>query len=138
MKCILQFPHIAHRYPNFALRSGKKREALSITDKASLRSHISGVSRLQLLVDVDDNAGTDGTATLTDSETQALLNGDGGDQLHVHVDVIARHAHLNALGQGDDTGNVGGTEVELRTITIEERDVTVSYTHLTLPTTARV
>ncbi len=37
----------------------------------------------KLLVDADDNTGTDGTATLTDSETQAVLDGDGGDQLHV-------------------------------------------------------
>ena len=50
-------------------------------DKASLKAHISCVSGPQLLVDVDDNAGTDGTAALADSEAQALLDGDGGDQL---------------------------------------------------------
>ena len=42
-----------------------------------------------LLVDGDDDAGTHGTAALTDGETQAVLDGDGGDQLHVHVHVIA-------------------------------------------------
>ena len=80
----------------------------------------------KLLVDLDNNAGTNGTATLTDSETQAFLDGDGGDQLNVHLDVIAGHAHLNALGQSDDAGNVGGTEVELGTIVVEERSMTAA------------
>ena len=70
--------------------------------------------------DLGDNAGTDGTATLTDSEPQALLDSDRGDQLHAHHDVIAGHAHLNTLGQSDDAGHVSGTEVELRTIVGEE------------------
>ena len=78
------------------------------------------------ILDVDNNAGTHGTATLTDSETQALLDGDGGDQLNLHVHVVAGHAHLSALGQGDDAGHVGGTEVELRTIVVEEGGVTAA------------
>ena len=81
----------------------------------------------ELLVDADDNTGTDGTATLTDSETQTGLDCDRGDQLDVHVDVVAGHAHLNAFGQGDDAGNVGGTEVELRTVVVEERGVTAAF-----------
>ena len=52
-----------------------------------------------VLVDADDDAGADGTAALTDSEAEAVLDGDGGNQLNVHVDVVAGHAHLNALGQ---------------------------------------
>ena len=62
-------------------------------------------------------------AALADSETQALFHGNGGDQLNMHIDVVAGHAHLGALGQGDDAGNVGGAEVELRTIAIEERSM---------------
>ncbi len=73
-----------------------------------------------------NNAGTNGTAALTDSETQTLFDGDGGDQLNIHINVIAGHAHLGALGQGDDAGNVGGTEVELRTIVVEERGMTAA------------
>ena len=79
-----------------------------------------------LLSGLGNNAGTHGTATLTDSEAQAFLNGDGGDQLHVHDHVVAGHAHLNALGQGDDAGHVGGTEVELRTIVVEEGGMTAA------------
>ena len=79
------------------------------------------------LLAVDNSAGTNGTATLTDSETQALLDSDRSDQLNVHLNVIARHAHLNTLGQSDDAGNVGGTEVELRTIVVEERSMTAAF-----------
>ena len=75
----------------------------------------------QLDLSLDDNTGTDGTAALADSEAETLLDSDRGDQLNLHVDVIAGHAHLGALGQSDDAGDVGGTEVELRTIVVEER-----------------
>ena len=80
----------------------------------------------QLGLGLDDDAGTNGTAAFTDSEAEALLDSDWGDQLDLHVDVIAGHAHLGALGQGDDASDVGGTEVELRTIVVEERGVTAA------------
>ena len=83
-------------------------------------------SNVRLLVDGDDDAGADGAAALADSEAEAVLDGDGGDQLNIHVDVVAGHAHLNALGQGDDAGHVGGTEVELGTVVVEERGVTAA------------
>ena len=79
-----------------------------------------------VLVDADDDTGADGTAALADSEAEALLDGDGGDQLDMHVDVITRHAHLDAFGKGDDAGHVRGTEVELGTIVVEERGVTAA------------
>ena len=45
----------------------------------------------------------------------------------LHNNVVAGHAHLNAFGQGDDAGNVGGTEVELRTIVVEEGSMTAAF-----------
>ena len=48
------------------------------------------------------------------------------DEVALDGDVVTRHSHLGALGELDRTGNVGGTEVELRTITIEERGVTAA------------
>src|SRR5699024_5500765 len=83
--------------------------------------------RAKSLNDLADDAGTNGTATLTDSETQALFHSDSGQQLNAHDNVIARHAHLGALGQRDDAGHVGGAEVELRTIVGEERGVTAAF-----------
>ena len=66
-------------------------------------------------------------AAFADSETHAFFHGNRGDQLNVHINVVAGHAHLSAFGQGDDAGNVGGTEVELRTIVVEERGVTAAF-----------
>ena len=80
----------------------------------------------QLDLSLDDNTGTDGTAALADSEAEAVLDGDRGDQFDVHVNVVAGHAHLNAFGKGDDAGNVSGTEVELGTVVVEERGVTAA------------
>ena len=39
------------------------------------------------------------------------------------LDVVARHHHLGALGQRADAGHVGGAEVELRAVAVEERRV---------------
>ena len=41
--------------------------------------------------------------------------------------VVARHNHFGALGEMCNTGDVGGAEVELRTITIEERSMTAAF-----------
>ena len=65
-------------------------------------------------------------AAFADCETHAFFHGNRGDQLNVHINVVAGHAHLSAFGQGDDAGNVGGTEVELRTIVVEERGMTAA------------
>ena len=42
-------------------------------------------SNVRLLVDGDDDAGADGAAALADSEAEAVLDGDGGDELNVHI-----------------------------------------------------
>ena len=85
------------------------------------------VKAMRLLEDLGDDTGTNGTAAFADSETQALLDSDGGDQLDVHNNVVAGHAHLSAFGQADDAGNVSGTEVELGTIVVEEGSMTAAF-----------
>ncbi len=45
----------------------------------------------------------------------------------VMLNVVARHNHFGALGQVSNTGDVGGAEVELRTIAFEERCVTAAF-----------
>ena len=57
------------------------------------------------------------------------------DQLNGHLYVVAGHAHLNASRQLANAGNVGCSEVELRTIVVEERSMTAAlvlgqYVHL--------
>src|SRR5579875_2791529 len=76
-----------------------------------------------LLDDFGNDSGADRTAALADREPQALVHGDRLDQLDLHLDVVARHDHLRALGQVGNAADVGGAEVELRTVTAEERGV---------------
>src|SRR5262249_3497088 len=79
-----------------------------------------------LLDDLGDSTGADGAATLADRETQTLFHGHRLDQLDVHLGVVTRHDHLGALRQAHHTGHVGGAEVELRTVVVEERRVTAA------------
>src|SRR3954447_25999948 len=77
----------------------------------------------RLLDDLGHDARPDRAATLTDGEAQALVHGDRLDELDLHLDVVARHDHLRALGQVGDAGHVGRAEVELGPIAGEERRV---------------
>src|SRR3954471_1997910 len=76
-----------------------------------------------LLDDLGDDARADGTATLADGEPEALVHGDRLDQLDLHLHVVARHDHLDALGQVSAARDVGRAEVELRAVAREERRV---------------
>ena len=77
--------------------------------------------------DVSHTTGTDGTATFADSEAHGTLEGDRGDQFDFHGDVVARHHHFNAFWELDAAGHVGGTNVELRTVVVEEWGVTATF-----------
>src|SRR6266700_7040375 len=74
-----------------------------------------------------DNRGNDtradGTATFADSEAKPLVHRDRSDQIDRHRNVVARHDHFGPGGQFHDPGHVGGPEVELGTVAIEERRV---------------
>src|ERR1700742_1818204 len=67
-----------------------------------------------------DHTGADGFAALADGEAQALFHRDRGDQLHHDLDVVSRHHHLGALRQLHGSGHIGGAEVELRPVALEE------------------
>ena len=60
-------------------------------------ANLHGSELLHLLDDGGNGARTNGTATLTDSETQTLLHSYWMNQLYSHLYVIAWHTHLNAL-----------------------------------------
>src|ERR1051326_2922509 len=85
---------------------------------------MSAVSCLMVLLDdLGDAAGADGAAALADREPETVFHRDRRDQLDGHRDVVARHHHLDALGQVRRPGDVGGPEVELRPGAVEERRV---------------
>src|SRR5512142_2038791 len=78
---------------------------------------------ISLLDDLGDRAGADGPAALADREALADLERDRGDELDGHVDVVAGHDHLGALGQPDRAGHVGRAQVELRPVAVVEGGV---------------
>ena len=81
----------------------------------------------KLLDDLGYDAGTNGSTTLTDCETETLFASDGSDELNGHVNVVAGAAHLNTVGKLDNTGNVGSSEVELRSVACEEGLLTAAF-----------
>ena len=70
----------------------------------------------ELLNDLGNSSGTNGSAALTDSETKSLLHSYGMDKINLHLYVITRHAHLSTSGKYALTGNVGCSEIELRSV----------------------
>src|SRR5690349_3380128 len=80
-----------------------------------------GARGARLLQNLGDDAGADGAAALADGEAQALVHGDGRDQLHLHLHVVARHHHLRPLLQLHRPGHVRRPEIELRPVIGEER-----------------
>ena len=71
-----------------------------------------------------EDAGANGSAALSDGEAEVLFEGDRVDQLDLHLGVVARHDHLDAVGQFDLASDVGGPDVELRLVAGEERGST--------------
>ena len=67
------------------------------------------------------------TAAFADSEAEARFDSDRRDEFYVHLDVIARHAHFRAFRQFDNARYVRRAEVELRTVTVEERRMTAAF-----------
>src|SRR5712692_6827192 len=62
-------------------------------------------------------------AALADGEAHLFFDGNRGDQLDLHGDVVARHHHLGAFGQLDLTGHIRGAHIELRAVSLEEGGV---------------
>src|SRR6476469_969058 len=76
-----------------------------------------------LLEDSGHHPRAHGAATLADGEAQTVVHGDRLDQLDRHLDVVTRHDHLGALREVGNAGHVGGAEVELGPVAVEERRV---------------
>src|SRR5690606_9847913 len=80
-----------------------------------------------LLDDLGYNARTNGTTTFADREAQTVFHRDGGDQGNYQGHVVTRHNHLGTFRQFTRTGYVSATDVDLRTIALEERRVTTTF-----------
>lgn len=66
-------------------------------------------------MDLGDNASTDCELSLTDGETESLVDSGGVDQLNGHFDVVSWHTHLSTL-QLNFASNIGGTDEKLGSI----------------------
>src|SRR5207237_1051293 len=66
-------------------------------------------------------------SAFTDREPESVFQRDRSPERDLEVDVITRHDHLAALGQLHVTGDVGGPDVELRTVAVEERGVAATF-----------
>src|ERR1700738_5723411 len=76
-----------------------------------------------LLEDLGYYASAYGTAAFSDREAETFVHGDRSNELNRHLHVVPWHHHLHALGQLHASRHVGRAEVELRTVTLEERRV---------------
>src|SRR5436309_4855663 len=74
----------------------------------------------RLLEYLRHHAGADGAPALADREAQPLVHCDGSDEVHLDLHIVARHHHLGALRQRANARHVGGSEVELGPVAVEE------------------
>jgi len=74
-----------------------------------------------------DHAGSDGLATFADGEAELSSMAIGLCSSISMVTFVAGHDHCGAAEQLGRTGHVGGSEVELRAVTAEERGVTPAF-----------
>ena len=81
----------------------------------------------KLLNDGSNTARTYCSTTFTNSECKTLLHSDRMDQFDSHFYVITRHAHFCTCRKVADTCYVSCSEVELRTIVVEERSMTSTF-----------
>src|SRR5579883_3651246 len=78
---------------------------------------------VSLLVDFGADASADGASPLANGEFGPDLHGDRLDQLDGHLDVVPRHDHLDPYGKAERPGDIGGADVELGPIAVEEGGV---------------
>ena len=83
-----------------------------------------------LFENLDDLAGADGTSTFADSELETFVHSNRSDEFDGDLDVVAGHNHLDTFRKHDLTGNIEGTDKELRTIVVVERSVTATFLFL--------
>ena len=74
-----------------------------------------------------NGTGADGVAAFTDGKAELLLKRHRGNELYFEGDCVARHDHLGAIGESDFSGHIGGTDVELRLVAVEERSVAAAF-----------
>src|SRR5271170_6947629 len=96
-------------------------------EQLSLQQRYKKSTNSILLHDLRNLTSTNRTATFADSEFQTLFHGDRLDQHYRKRSIVTRHDHLSTRRQRNFTSYVRSTEIELRTILVEERSVTTAF-----------
>src|SRR5690625_497569 len=80
-----------------------------------------------LLYNLSNLSGTYCTATFANSKVKPFLHSNRSNQFYIQGYIITGHYHFYAIGKRNFTGNVGSTEVKLRTVIIKERGMTTTF-----------
>ena len=80
-----------------------------------------------LLNNIGDGSRTDRASAFPDGESQTLFHRNRRDQLDFHLDVVARHHHLDSRRQVGDSGHIRRSEIKLRAIAREKRRVSAAF-----------
>jgi len=86
-----------------------------------------GIYEVELVEQLGDLSGTNGTPTFADSETKTYVTCYRIDQVYLNGYVVTRHHHFNTFRQFDFSGYVKRTDVELRTIVVVKRSVASAF-----------
>src|SRR3989338_6165102 len=82
---------------------------------------------IPLLDNLCNHTCADGTTAFADRETQTFFHRDRVDQADGDADIVAGHDHFGTRWQFDRAGHIGGAEVELWAVALEERSMTAAF-----------
>src|SRR3989338_9179751 len=77
--------------------------------------------------DLCHHSGTHGLTSFTNGEPLFLFQGNGLNEFHLEGHGVSRHHHFCSFGQGDVSGNISSSKVELGLVPGEERRVPSSF-----------
>src|SRR5260221_7296632 len=114
----------SHRFPQVCSAAHQQYRQLEVRRSACLTSN---AWIYQLIQNLGDDTRADGQTALADGELRAFFQRDGHDQFDHHAHIVTGHDHLDASGQFNRARYVHGADVELRTVTRQERLVPSAF-----------
>ena len=118
-------PHKARGH----MKSGAPAALLSAHTKTGTHTASLSLSAFRPLLfdDLSYYAGSYCSSAFSDGESQSFFDRDRCDQLDCHGDVISRHAHFCSFWQLQISRYVRCSEIELRSVSVEERRMSSAF-----------
>src|SRR3990170_2322286 len=91
-----------------------------------IKNSVIGLSVISLRYYLGHDSGADGLSAFPYREPYSLFHGYRGYKLDVQRYVVTGHHHLRAAWKCCHSGNVGGSKIKLRAVSVEERRVPAS------------